>query len=205
MHGEGHLLFCAADVAHSQRFSRYGAVKILFQPSTAALDFLSTRMALEPGRHLASPRLVALARELAAELNTRDDCAAMIVDGLILELLGLFGRASPAQGRPPPWLDLVRDYLHDNLAQTPPLNRVASQVGHHPTHVAREFRRVFGMTMGGYLRELRVRQAETLLGQGTQSLAEIAVHCGFCDQAHMSRVFRSLRGITPARYRAARR
>lgn len=203
-HGPGHLLYCAAGEPHSQRFAGEGARKLLLRPAPAALEFLQARGALEPGRHVAAPRLAALARELAAELDARDDCAAMVVEGLVLELLGLFGRGGDERGRAA-WLQRVRDYLHEHQAGELALEGVAREVGRHPTHVAREFKRAFGVSVGGYLREIRVQRAERLLDGERASLAQIAIACGFCDQAHMSRVFRALRGTTPAARRRARR
>ena len=37
---------------------------------------------------------------------------------------------------------------------------------------------------------------------GNRSLADVALAAGFADQAHLSRMFKSAVGITPARYRA---
>lgn len=204
-HGEGHLLFCAADEPHAQRFSREGALKILIEPTPAAIDFLGARTALTPGRYLVLPRLAALARELSAELTSGDDCTAMIVEGLVLETFGLFGRAFTVRGRPPTWINEVRDYLCDNGCRVSRLEDVARVVNHHPAHIAREFKRAFGVTVGDYTRELRVAKAETLLASDADSLAEIADACGFYDQAHLTRTFRRLRGLTPAHYRSLRR
>jgi len=35
-----------------------------------------------------------------------------------------------------------------------------------------------------------------------RSLADVALAAGFADQAHLSRMFKSAFGVTPARYRA---
>lgn len=34
-----------------------------------------------------------------------------------------------------------------------------------------------------------------------ESIAEIALSCGFCDAPHLSRAMKAERGITPAQYR----
>lgn len=47
----------------------------------------------------------------------------------------------------------------------------------------------------------RIREARRLLEEGGQSCAEIAAELGFCDQSHFTRQFRSLVGLSPARYR----
>lgn len=204
-HGEGHMLFCAAEEPHSQRFAREGASKITIDLSPAAVDFLAEKRAAIPGGYLVSPRLAALARQLSDELSRQDDCAAMVVEGLVLEALGLFGRSPDAGGGATAWLEKVRDALHAHSGQAFSLEDAARAVGRHPTHVAREFKRVYGVTVGHYAKELQVAHVEALLADDADSLADIADLCGFCDQAHMTRVFRRARGITPARYRAIKR
>ena len=48
----------------------------------------------------------------------------------------------------------------------------------------------------------RVRHARTALKQGTHPLADIAALCGFYDQAHFSREFKAVIGLTPGAYLA---
>jgi transcriptional regulator GlxA family with amidase domain len=53
-------------------------------------------------------------------------------------------------------------------------------------------------------RILRFERATHLVrGARPERLAWIASKCGYHDQAHMTREFRTLAGITPAAYRAA--
>jgi transcriptional regulator GlxA family with amidase domain len=47
----------------------------------------------------------------------------------------------------------------------------------------------------------RVERAKTLLRTTQMSLAEVAVHCGFCDQSHLSRCFREVLGASPGAWR----
>jgi AraC-like DNA-binding protein len=50
-------------------------------------------------------------------------------------------------------------------------------------------------------RVLRFRHAVMRLHRGEQDLAELALDCGYYDQAHMNRDFRILAGMSPARFR----
>jgi AraC family transcriptional regulator len=51
------------------------------------------------------------------------------------------------------------------------------------------------------LRRLRAERAAALLRTTTRPLIEVAADCGFAHQAHMTRVFRAMFGVTPGEYR----
>jgi AraC family transcriptional regulator len=55
--------------------------------------------------------------------------------------------------------------------------------------------------MTDYVRRLRVEHARRELMTTSRSLADIAHSAGFADQAHLSRVFRQLTGVTPGAFR----
>lgn len=59
--------------------------------------------------------------------------------------------------------------------------------------------------MGEYLRRLRVESAWRQLAITDKPLSVIALDAGFADQAHLTRVFESLMGVTPGAYRARAR
>jgi len=80
---------------------------------------------------------------------------------------------------------------------------VAHEAGLHPMHLARAFRHAFGESVGQFVRRLRVEAATRELARSNAGLAEIAASTGFADQAHLTRVFRRLTGLTPGRFRAS--
>jgi AraC family transcriptional regulator len=75
----------------------------------------------------------------------------------------------------------------------------------HPAHLAREFRRRRHCTIGGYVRRLRVEFACRELSSTDAPLAEIALAAGFSHQSHLTRTFKELTGMTPAKFRALSR
>src|SRR3546814_16535137 len=74
--------------------------------------------------------------------------------------------------------------------------------GVHPVHLAREFHRRFGCTVGHYIRQRRIEFACHRLTASRDPLSEIAVEAGFADQDHLTNTFRRLVGMPPARVRA---
>ena len=65
----------------------------------------------------------------------------------------------------------------------------------------RQFLAAFHLTPQRFLRKLRLRLASRALMDTDESLAEIALKCGFSDQSHFSREFRRQFGRTPREYR----
>jgi AraC family transcriptional regulator len=142
---------------------------------------------------------VGLARKLYREFRL-DDCAVpLVVEGLVLEILGEARRAASAGV--PVWLRRARDVLHDRYAQPPDLSALADEVGVHPLHLARVFRRKYGCSVGEYVRRLRVEFACSQLARTDRPLVEIALDAGFCDQSQFCRTFKRHVGITPSQFR----
>jgi len=61
------------------------------------------------------------------------------------------------------------------------------------------FKATFRLTPHQYIVEARIKQARILLESG-MPLSEVAYTCGFSDQSHLSRVFKRLVDVSPARY-----
>jgi AraC family transcriptional regulator len=69
------------------------------------------------------------------------------------------------------------------------------------SHFFRAFRKSFGETPHSYVRRRRMHRAQAIMLSSNQPLAQIALDCGMCDQAHFSRVFRKVVGINPWAWR----
>jgi AraC-like DNA-binding protein len=59
------------------------------------------------------------------------------------------------------------------------------------------FREQIGVTPKLYARIIRLRQALTLLHEGSRTPDDVAAACGYYDQPHMNLDFRELAGLTP--------
>jgi AraC-like DNA-binding protein len=66
------------------------------------------------------------------------------------------------------------------------------------SHFRRAFRRTFGVAPHAYVLAQRVAAAKRLMLLTPTPLAQVALTCGFTDQAHLSRVFRRATGLSPA-------
>jgi AraC family transcriptional regulator len=139
------------------------------------------------------------------ELHHPDDVSPLAIEGLVLELLAAMSRSHvKSRNRiPPRWLVKAEGFLRAHFSEHLNLGMVSDEVGVHPVHLAREFRKHYDCTAGDYIRRLRVEYACREIGRSGSSLADIASAAGFSDQSHFSKVFRRVTGLTPAEYRAA--
>ena len=74
---------------------------------------------------------------------------------------------------------------------------IAKEVGFSTYYFTRSFSKEFAITPHKYIQSLRVERAKHKIIKSSDSLAEIAIECGFSDQSHMNRVFKRITGFTP--------
>jgi len=68
-------------------------------------------------------------------------------------------------------------------------------------HFTRSFKLTVGIPPHRWLQAKRIEAAKELLASDCYVLAEVAVKCGFTDQAHFSRVFKTMTTYTPFSWR----
>lgn len=76
---------------------------------------------------------------------------------------------------------------------------LAKRAGLSRAHFSRDYRRAEGLSPMHHRRQLRVLAARSMIENGS-SLADAALEAGFSDQAHMTRQFRQILGMTPSAY-----
>lgn len=146
--------------------------------------------------------LTRLCARLNREFHKTDSAAKLAIEGLALELLAEATRQpSKGIGATAPWLRQVREMIVEHFSETLKLAQIADEVGVHPVYLATAFRQKFGVTVGEFVRQLRIEHACAELNKGDLPLAAIALQAGFADQSHFSKVFKSYVGMTPREYR----
>ena len=92
-------------------------------------------------------------------------------------------------------------YMAENFNEPISMESMARMTGISSTLFNRRFRELLRITPTEYLLTLRVQEAQSLLVQTNQSLADIGCSVGFYDQGHFSRRFQKVTGLTPGAYR----
>ncbi len=102
---------------------------------------------------------------------------------------------------PGPVLRRVLDLIEAELRTPLSLQTLAGEAGISRFYFARLFRNSIGKSPARYLSERRVNRVKGLLELPDKTLTQIAIETGFRTHSHMSSVFRTLTGTTPANYR----
>ncbi len=100
----------------------------------------------------------------------------------------------------PKWVIVLNELLYDNWNTPMTLNQMGSIVGVHPITISKYFRKYFNCTLGEYLRKLKIEKSIKLIKDSSMSLSEIAFYCGFADQSHFIRNFKSMTGFLPKQF-----
>jgi AraC-like DNA-binding protein len=96
---------------------------------------------------------------------------------------------------------LYRNQIESDVAANLDLSRLAAVAGVTRFQVIRDFKHTAAMTPGQYLRDRRIHAALELL-KTDMPLAGIAAELGFADQSHLTRLFKTMKGVSPGAYRA---
>ncbi len=100
----------------------------------------------------------------------------------------------------------VRAALDETLLQpTHPhsVRDLLATLGYSYEHLARIFKKQYGLSPVEYLQSLRVERARFLLTKSTLTVQQIADSLGYQDSIYFTRLFKRQTGKSPARYRKA--
>jgi AraC-like DNA-binding protein len=108
------------------------------------------------------------------------------------------GRIEPAP-RDRARLTRAKDFVMARLGQALSLSDIAEALCLTQYQVISLFKRTTGLTPHAYITQLRLDAARRQLGRG-DSIADVAVACGFYDQSALTNHFKRCYGLTPLQY-----
>ncbi|MDB5982557.1 MAG: AraC family transcriptional regulator [Pseudomonas sp.] len=156
------------------------------------------------------PLLAGLANAITAEASAPGLGGGLYVEALATQmavhLLRRYSTLDYRQNVLRPKLDgprlrklqmFVEEHLHDALS----VAQLAEQAGMGSWAFSRAFKEATGTPAHQYIVGARVKRAHALLAGADMPLRDIAAHCGFSDQAHMTRLVKATLGVTPLQVR----
>jgi len=94
-------------------------------------------------------------------------------------------------------------YMDEHLQPSTPNADLAREAGMSVSALNHLFKEQIGQSLQAFLRFKRIEKAGLLLQFSDSSIDQIAEQTGFCDRYHLSKVFRTLQGVSPAAFRQA--
>jgi AraC-like DNA-binding protein len=105
-------------------------------------------------------------------------------------------------GKLAPWqVRTATTFIDQNSDRNLQVRDVAAAVRLSPSYFSHAFKESFGQSAKSYIIARRITRAKHLMLTTRDTLAHIALACGFSDQAHFCRTFGGLIGQTPSRWR----
>ena len=95
----------------------------------------------------------------------------------------------------------VVDWVHDHLDEEIKVPDLAKIAGMNGSQLERRMKRIFKLSVGQYVRKLRVDRAAVLLRDTDLGIAEIALQCGYSEQSSLTRQFKAAVGCPPGEFR----
>lgn len=139
---------------------------------------------------------------------------SMVILGMLTELIALFLMAACGSGGIQPGADngsvdelfwSIFRFVNANSRENLTLGSTARHFHISPAYVSKLFQLHVGTTFLGYLHQLRVSRASSLLLNTELRVSEIAFSVGFESLRTFSRVFREIKGATPGQFRKSYR
>ena len=128
--------------------------------------------------------------------------------GQIVQSLVVVGRTEPiavkrsGHGRLAPWQSQrVLAHIRANVGARIRTPDLAVQARVSVGHFSRAFKATFGEGPAAFILKIKMAEAREIMLRTRRPLAQVALDCGMSDQAHFSRTFRRIVGLTPSRFR----
>jgi len=100
----------------------------------------------------------------------------------------------------PGTLEMMMTYIRHHIAEPLTVARVAESARCSETTAQRLFARHAGESMQSWIRQVRLREAASLLTTSGLRVSEVAQLVGYADPLYFSRAFRRAYGVAPSRF-----
>jgi AraC family transcriptional regulator len=95
----------------------------------------------------------------------------------------------------------VREYIDGHITEPLLVADLCALVHRSAAHFSRAFKRTFGESPHSFVMRRRVELTARYMVTTDATLSDIAMRCGFADQAHLCKNYRLAMGQTPAAWR----
>ncbi|MGG8496492.1 helix-turn-helix domain-containing protein [Tenacibaculum sp. TC6] len=146
--------------------------------------------------HLKKPIIKILMNQVFIESKINDQYSNLSIENNLIEIFNAIKTDRKKKSKKPIWVNQLKELLIEEKDDYS-LKSLSSKLGIHPVHLSREFSKYFGMSLGNYIRLIKLNKAFYLLATNKFSMTEICYQCGFYDQSHFITNFKRIYQTTP--------
>lgn len=95
----------------------------------------------------------------------------------------------------------VKELMAENMINPLTINQLGRKVGINTFKLKTGFKQLYGTTIFGYLRDLRLEKARTLLEDREMNISQIANEVGYANPSHFTAAFKKKFGCNPSALR----
>lgn len=132
---------------------------------------------------------------------SRSDTLEELRENVKGELLGFCRRRLKSRMATQDAVAQALEYMEKNYQKPLTLTVLANVVSLNYTYFSNIFKAKTGVSVIGYLQNLRIRKAKELLISTDDKIREIAHKTGFTDERYFEKLFKRCEGVTPSEYR----
>lgn len=93
------------------------------------------------------------------------------------------------------------NYIYSHISERITVKELAEYTSVSTSYLSRQFAKELGVSIGDYIREMKINAAEEQLLNTDDSILDIALQLSFSSQSHFIQAFKTITGVTPKKYR----
>ncbi|MCU6692814.1 AraC family transcriptional regulator [Hoministercoradaptatus ammoniilyticus] len=102
-------------------------------------------------------------------------------------------------------LESVRQAIEQNVLNPPEVSRLCKIAAMGQTKLRESFKAMYGVPIGAYIRQAKMRYALLLMSKPNLTIGNIAEHLGYANASKFAATFRKVYGKSPEEYRNQKR
>ncbi len=154
------------------------------------------------------PEILHIADSLVRAHTEKQTSHPLHVLGMVYSLLGAFYQYCAISERPPDKrarLNEITAYIEEHFSEPMSNRSLSAMFGYNEAYFSRMFKNNFNVSLSRHIQSLRLEHAQKLLRNTDESIAAVAIQCGFSDVYYFSNRFKRFTGKSPREFRALHR
>lgn len=192
--------------SYGQNDTYFKRIVLYFKPSEIISEELSNAVAKSGGVYVVNDKMrreIHTLLKLILDEQRSDTFSNEYIHSILNALLIILLRQAKPQEMSTKHtrIEQIIHYINTNYDKDLSLELLSKEFYISPYHLCHEFKKYTGRTLVEYLNITRIMHAQRKIMETSDSITDICSHTGFKNLTHFNRVFRSITGMSPSKYR----